>query len=408
MKIQKQDDVYEESDSFEDGDTNTDEGNENTSTGIQSFWGIPKKVFYIIVAIAVIAILGIIVFCTQRDKLASGSSGGGVGAVYDESGNYLGTADDMLDGMPILDDNSMLIGTINSAGSMTFYDKNGELLGNYDPVSYEDDYSDNMSTDDYSDSTSTDDYSSDYVDETTTESAESDIEDPFAASVTDPSVTYSGDDIMAAIESPDAVKLLRKYGYTGDEIELATELNLSVEKLVEAAKAVRNKAAVEALERMSDHASKEYQMMYKYSIFSSPKLKYEKAPYTGDNVYQLREFKTNADFEKVPTYGNQLMLKLKLANNFYAFMFVTPERYGDLPDTGNMVVQVNGVIYGKTQKSANFYITDITEVGDGSGTVNDNDDASSIQELLDIGVIPEDDVTEETEGDDFDVYGDNY
>lgn len=393
MRVAKQDDVYEENEEY---DTEVDteaEGNEQTSTGITSFWGIPKNVFFIIVGIVIIGIIGIVIFCTQRDKLASSSSGTSGNTAYDVSGNVIGTYDELADGMPILDSSYSMVGTINSNGTIPFYDESGNQLSSYDSIDYSasepvtDDYTEPVA-EDYTEPV-TDEYTDDYTDtDTDTDTEDTTVQQ--ASGLDDPNYSYDGSDVYASLGTSEASVLLKSYGYTGDEIEMAQQLGLSTEQLVTAAQAVMDQRNAESLERMSDHASKEYQTMHEYSIFSMPKHKFVETEYTGENVYEEKSFTVNADFEKVPTYGNQLMLKVKVANNLYGFMVVDPERFQDLPKSGNMVVEVKGIKYGKTANNTIFYITDISEVDTSSGTVNPDDTGASIGDLIDNGYTPSD------------------
>ena len=173
---------------------------------------------------------------------------------------------------------------------------------------------------------------------------------------------------------------MRAYGYTADEIDMAVDMGLTVEQLEAEAKAAQDVKAAEALKRMSKHSSKEFKKMKKYSIFCMPKVKF-------DNVKksQIRDdydtsYTVNADYEKCPTNGLQLFIKVKIANKTYAFMSVTPARWRELPETGNIVVQVSMRVYGA--KHVNTYVTDIREIDTTKITVNPSDSGSSMSQIL--------------------------
>lgn len=63
-------------------------------------------------------------------------------------------------------------------------------------------------------------------------------------------------------------------------------------------------------------------------------------------VYQEHKTRTeNARFIKVPPHGNQLFIKVTFLNETVVFMTITPERWMQLPDDGNIVLRVQSVIY---------------------------------------------------------------
>ena len=66
----------------------------------------------------------------------------------------------------------------------------------------------------------------------------------------------------------------------------------------------------------------------------------------------------NLDYEKLEPRGNQLYLKVFFNNGKAFFMTVTPQRYIELRERGNIVVKLE---YTKTA-AGQFIITNITEV----------------------------------------------
>jgi hypothetical protein len=171
-----------------------------------------------------------------------------------------------------------------------------------------------------------------------------------------------------------------------------------------------DKANAESLERMSDHASTEYQRMYNYSIFSFDKSKFYGIPDgSTEFVYDSGSFVVNADYEKVPTYGLQLMLKVKIANKTYAYMVVTPSQWDRLPDSGNIVVNVTYSVYGASESKSSMFITDITEVDTSATTVNPEDSATNLDDLISSGSSGSssdgDDSSDSSNGDNYTEYG---
>ena len=151
---------------------------------------------------------------------------------------------------------------------------------------------------------------------------------------------------------------LRKLGYTGDEIALALDNGFDVKGLIDAANELHDKESRESLIRMSDAASDEFRMITEYSYFGQPG--YEFIDYStgeyGSFVYGIDTYIINADYVKCPTYGSQLQLKCHVAKDLDIFYVVTPERFAELPQTGNIVLSVECTTYGE-----HVYVTDVFE-----------------------------------------------
>ena len=351
MQEMNQGEEYNEQ-GFEDEEFEYDESAENTKAGYDTFWGIPKKAFFIGIAVVVIALLALVLIMTQRksndvseddivypdavtsddvvmdDDTAVTSSG----ECYDSSGNFLGYYDSNTDGYDIYDSNYASIGIISSTGSLSFYDASGNTLGCYDPIG-----------------------------------SDTDVE----AEYSDMQIYDSGEDTVT----------LRKLGYTGDEIELAMSMGVSVQELIDNAQALRDQEAADALVRMSDSASDEFKYIVDNSIFCLPEITYDEFDISVDSSRNYTgSYVVNADYWKVPTYGYQLMLKCKIANDTYCYYIVTPERWATLPEEGNIVLNVSYTMYGTHH--VNMYITDIKEVTTTYITVNSQDSARDLQDIL--------------------------
>lgn len=147
---------------------------------------------------------------------------------------------------------------------------------------------------------------------------------------------------------------LRKWGYTASEIELASRNGLSAKELVASARADREEAQKEALAAVSDTASDEYKYLLDKTWLGQEELDISK--FTSDIMYNQMTYTDNADFEKIEPRGRQCFIKVYLSDGSVAFMDVTPSRYNELPDSGNIVVEVYYVDVEGT-----WVITSITE-----------------------------------------------
>lgn len=197
-----------------------------------------------------------------------------------------------------------------------------------------------------------------------------------------------------ATEVTDVVMELRKLGYTGDEIAAAQNSGADLNAMVESARALRDEEAKEALERMSDSASEEFQHIVNYSIFCLPEIEFPEVENAPGRVIKDGNYTVNADYEKLDLRGNQLFIKLKIANETYAFMTTTPERWGNLPDTGNMVVRIDYTLYGMESSMIQFFIKDITELDVSQITVNPEDSATNLEDIVDLSSTQSPEVTE--------------
>ena len=369
MRISKQADTYEETNSFAEVDNSSEADEVTQGSGITHLWGIPKNYVFIAAAVLVIAVIGIILFCLKRDTTGGSSSTEGSVKLYTESGDYLGTVDVLADGIPILGSDNTLVGTISSiAGAMSAYDKDGNFVTKYDlMLNYDNTPSDNVS------SVGEDTYQDEpvYVDSEYTETPT-------------PGAEFDGENVFEVLNVTSEEDLsLRSYGYTGDEIELARQVGIPTETMIDAATKLREESIKADYERMSDSASDEFKTMKKFSIFGSKEIKYYPILAEDvDYVYTEGSFVVNADYDKCPTYGNQLTLRVKIANATYAFMVVSPGRWAKLPQSGNIVVEVSYQYYGPSDAKSNMYITSIREVETTSHTVSPEDNGVDIDDLI--------------------------
>ena len=339
-----------------------DEGNENTSSGIKMPFGLDKKVVFIGAIGVVIVVLVAVLLLTRKtgssspeeviypsDNTNSSTTSGTVGPalIYAADGRMLGYVNSYTDGETTTDDLGNVIGTFSTTTGTPAVDIDGNSVG-YVIESTDTSTSDGSSSDTSSDATY--DNSSDTT-APTSSSGEVTEED------------------------------LRKLGYTGDEIELAIQMGTSFEELAEEAQALRDEEAKEALIRMSDSASEEFQMIANNSIFCMPKTSFESYDQEAStSTYVASSYTVNADYVKVPTYGYQLLLKCKIANNTYVFYNVTPEQWDRLPESGNIILEISYTLYGTT--STRLYITNIEEISLTDANVNTEDSGSDLNEII--------------------------
>lgn len=144
----------------------------------------------------------------------------------------------------------------------------------------------------------------------------------------DGTLFYSQEDVIA----------LREAGYTGWEIEQYGIEQRSADELIEEAKVLRDAWVQEAVAPLYDMSSDAYKEMVSQTWLSLRKRADVNEWEDIAGYYQVR---ANLDYEKVDVYGNQLFVKIYLSDNNhddFFFVFVTPEDYNKLKDSGNVIV----------------------------------------------------------------------
>ena len=355
QELNQGEDYEEEEDYGFEEDPDYDESEEDTDADIDMIFGIPKNKFIIGVIVAVLVILVIVVFATRKKKEDDGdqivmppavtndaytedtatadttyvedtTTSASTYEFYDASGNYIGTAEGIDEGWSITDANGNYVGDTSLSGTEV-YDASGNFLAYYNPANSE----------------------------------------PEA----DADTMFEGSD----------QETLRKLGYTGDEIQLALDNGVSTEALIEKAQSLRDAEAKEALIRMSDSASEEFQTITNNSIFCMEPLTFPVESYDELTISETHSYVVNSDYVKMPTYGPQLYIKCKIANGNYVFYNVTPTRWVSLPETGNIVLNVEYQLYGN-DSLVNFYIVGVNEVNTTELTVNPEDSGVSLQDVV--------------------------
>lgn len=350
MQEMNQGDEYEEEYENEDLNEDNGEGDENTDGNFDFIFGIPKKVFFVGAAIAVIVILGLVLLLSQKFKpkeeeeavMAPTGETLETTDLYDESGSLIGTCDGIVDGYSVNASDGSILGYIDSvSGTTSLYDADGNEIGMYSEDTINEDYTDG-------------------------ESEEIPIED-----------IYNSEDI----EFDEDNEKLRKAGYTGDEIELAKSLGIDTDTLIERSKDEQDKALKKRLEKVSDEKSKEFLKLYNNSMFCMNEITFDSYDDSSSvGRHYDGNYIVNADYWKCPTYGYQLQLKCKIADNTYAFYNIRPERWQTLPEEGNIVLQVNYTMYGTN--NINMYITSIEEIDTTDITVNALDNAAPLDQII--------------------------
>lgn len=163
---------------------------------------------------------------------------------------------------------------------------------------------------------------------------------------------------------------LRAMGYSGDEIDVALSEGFSVDALVADAQALYDEEADKALKRMSDSASEEFRYIIDNSYFSQVGYEFVSLQdeQFGTYEYSKGSYTVNADYVKCPTYGSQLQLKCRVAQDLWVFYIVTPERFAQLPQEGNIVLRVDFTVYG-----VNTYVTNVTETDPTLDTIDSSE-----------------------------------
>lgn len=151
------------------------------------------------------------------------------------------------------------------------------------------------------------------------------------------------------------VEALRLWGYTADEIEISSRDGIPAKTLVDQAKFDRQLAQKEALDAVRDTASPEYQELLNKTWLGGAPLNLDVVD--PNVIYNNTSRKMNVDYEKCGAQGSQLFLKLYLDDGTAAFMTVTPNRWKELNDSGNIVVEVTWREAGELR-----IVTDVHEV----------------------------------------------
>lgn len=165
------------------------------------------------------------------------------------------------------------------------------------------------------------------------------------------------------------IKELRAAGYTGNEIEFYMTQERPAQELLEEAEQEQSEYVERFIAPYYDDTSDEYRRNLRNTWLGLE----ERRDVSDFSTISFTYSETkNLDFEKVPIYGDQIFLKVYLddvTHDKYFFMSCMPDRYLQLGDSGNIVVQYN-YIYptyidseGITQEdTSRMFITSASEV----------------------------------------------
>lgn len=145
--------------------------------------------------------------------------------------------------------------------------------------------------------------------------------------------------------SDDEIQQLREAGYTGQEIEKFASQGLRVTTKIAEAKAEQRQFFEENLADYLDGKSEKYKELETYTWLGQQELIFD-----ANNIdnWNNKEIVKNCDYVKVPARGYQTFLRVEISDGNYAFMLVRPERYQQLPQTGNIVVYLRYYTTGDT------------------------------------------------------------
>lgn len=155
-------------------------------------------------------------------------------------------------------------------------------------------------------------------------------------------INYAGVDL---IYSSDEVEQLRSLGYTGDEIESSSEMGIDYYTLYDTAYNSKAQKEAEIIKEQGRRGSAAYKEITR-NTFLVNKL----ANYDWNKVNDFPDTYTHkevVDYQKLPARGRQLFIQAKMTKGPYVFFMIDPYRYAQLPDSGNIVIEVEEVKVGK-------------------------------------------------------------
>ena len=173
----------------------------------------------------------------------------------------------------------------------------------------------------------------------------------------DPAPNQNPDDFLSQFDTvftytAEEKASLRAWGYTGDEIETAQFAETPAQELIDASK----QAQEEARAALSNPESPEYLALLNQTWLGEA-VSAEPNFIVNETQYSTETVTLNADFEKVPTHGSNLFLKVKLEDGSHHWMECSPFRWGDLPQLGNIVVSYDRITF-----DGQVYITNMREI----------------------------------------------
>ena len=149
------------------------------------------------------------------------------------------------------------------------------------------------------------------------------------------------------------VILLREAGYTGGEIESFAEYEMDASELINSAEAKQEELIAEKMKPYIDSKSDEYKALEASTWVGLEELVVDEEI----SKYDYHTTTLNLDYEKIPTMGAQLFIKIYWDEVGYCFMQVKPKNWLLMQDEGNIVVSIDYLIMANGQ----IIVTDIKE-----------------------------------------------
>lgn len=163
-------------------------------------------------------------------------------------------------------------------------------------------------------------------------------------------------DIEMGSFTTEEIEGLRKWGYTGDEIEFYMNQGVTYESLVESSKELQAKAHESVIKTVNKKAGGTYKKLLNMTWMGGKKLTVKKiADEDADISYET--IIENVDYVKCEPRGKQLFIRCTLNDKTNIFMMVPPERWVRMKSKGNIVVEYVLEHYGKYK-----VITEISEI----------------------------------------------
>lgn len=156
---------------------------------------------------------------------------------------------------------------------------------------------------------------------------------------------------------------LREHGFTGSEIESAEAAEIEAGALIREAEEKRKAQLDSELAPYLDGKSEEYKTLEEFTWLGGAEFTFD--PETV-STWQHKGAVKNLDYEKVPLRGYQCFLKVQMSKGnpetgskpTYAFMTVSPQRYAELAQDGNINVDIDYYFIAETSTTI---IIDMTE-----------------------------------------------
>jgi hypothetical protein len=164
-------------------------------------------------------------------------------------------------------------------------------------------------------------------------------------------------DITTYKYSLEEKSLMRIAGYTADEIERYEIEERDPYELIKEVEIKRKEQYETDIKPLFDSASDEYKFLMNNTWVGGKDILPDVIT-TKDSNYNKSYGTYNCDYRKIPAKGSQLFLKLYIVElNSTVFMSITPERYSELNETGNIVV----TLYFNEYSDGSIIVTEVSE-----------------------------------------------